>query len=162
MEHNAAVSARAIDEVQWEPPAHGAPESDLIAWANGLPMTHGLNIVCTALQPARAEFVVNEVPLVPNPNGAIHGGVVAAIADQCLGVVSVINAPCDQMSVTGSLHGQFHRPAMPPLRIRCSLISAGRRLIFVQLEVDEAQGRRCATFQATMVVGGNDRRGEAR
>jgi uncharacterized protein (TIGR00369 family) len=142
----------------YQPPAPGAPEREFVEWANALPICHELKIVCTSLTLELATFTVDEVPLVANPNGAVHGGIATAIADQCMGVVSVVNAPRDRMSVTGSLHGQFHRPAQPPLTIRSKLISAGRRLIFVELEMDDARGRRCATFQATMVVGGNESR----
>ena len=145
-------------DFSYNPPPPDAPEREFIDWANALPMSRELKIVCTSLRPELGTFRVDEVPLVPNPNGAVHGGIVTAIADQCLGVVSVINAPRDLMSVTGSLHGQFHRPALPPLAIRSKLIAAGRRLIFVELEVDDARGRRCGSFQATMVVGGNEQR----
>jgi uncharacterized protein (TIGR00369 family) len=146
-------------EVQWSPPPANAPEDDLVAWANALPMSGDLNIRCRSLILEEGLFTVSEAPLTPNPNGAVNGGLLSAIADQCLGVVSVVNAPRNLMSVTGSLHGQFHRPAFAPLEIRARLINAGSRLIFVELQVDDCRGRRCATFQATMVVGGSERRG---
>jgi uncharacterized protein (TIGR00369 family) len=139
----------------WPPPLD-APESKLIDWANALPTSRGLNIVCTSLGQEPGVFRVGEAPLAPNPNGAVHGGMVATIADQCPGVVSVIGAPRHLMSVTGSLHGQYYRPALPPLTIRSKLIAAGRRPIFVEAEIDDARGRRCESFRATMVVGGNE------
>ena len=142
----------------YRPPPPGAPEKDLVDWANALPIARELKIVCTSLTPDGGTFTVNEGPLSPNPNGAVHGGLISAIADPCLGVVSTVNAPPEQMSVTGSLHGQFHRPAMPPLAIRARRISAGRRLIFVECEIHDARGKRCSSFQATMVVGGNEQR----
>ena len=142
----------------YHPPPPGAPEKDFVDWANALPIARDLKIVCTSLTPDGGTFTVDEGPLSPNPNGAVHGGLISAIADQCLGVVSTVNAPPEQMSVTGSLHGQFHRPAMPPLAIRARRISAGRRLIFVECEIRDARGKRCSSFQATMVVGGNEQR----
>ena len=140
------------------PRASRCAESKLTVWANAPPVSFGLNIVCTSLGQEPGVFRAGEAPLAPNPNGAVHGGIVAAIADQCPGAVSVIGAPRHLLSVTGSLHGQYHRPALPPLTIRSKLIAAGRRLIFVELEVDDARGRRCGSFQATMVVGGNEQR----
>jgi uncharacterized protein (TIGR00369 family) len=140
------------------PPPVGAPEQEFVDWANGLPMASELNIVCRSLSLAEAVFTVDKVPLAANPNGAVHGGIVSAMADQCLGAVSVANAPRDRMSVTASLHGQFHRPAIPAFEIRARLISAGRKLIFVECDVVDSRERRCATFQATMAVGGAERR----
>lgn len=130
----------------------------MLDWANALPIARDLNIVCTALTPDLGTFTVGTGPLSPNPNGAVHGGLVSAIADQCLGIMSTVNAPPDRMSVTAALHGQFHRPAMPPLAIRARRISAGRRLIFVECEIYDAGSNRCSTFQGTMIVGGNERR----
>ena len=140
------------------PPGPDAPEDDLIAWANQLPAATDLGVVCTACDRSSATFTVDVTPVALNPNGAVHGGIVSAIADQCLGVVSVINAPRDKLSVTASLHGQFHRPALPQLTVRARLLSGGARLIFVEADIEDANGRRCSTFQATMAVGGAERR----
>jgi uncharacterized protein (TIGR00369 family) len=145
-------------DFNYTPPPPGASEQDFVDWANALPIARDLRIVCTSLTPDVGTFTVEEGPLSPNPNGAVHGGLVSAIADQCLGVVSTVNAPRERMSVTGSLHGQFHRPAMPPLATRARRITAGRRLIFVECEIHDARGKRCSTFQGTMVVGGNEQR----
>src|SRR5689334_2235774 len=93
-------------EVQWSPPPVGSSEPELVNWANGLPIAADLNLVCRALSPAEGIFTVAKGPLSANPNGAVHGGMVSAIADQCLGVISVVNAPRERMSVTASLHGQ--------------------------------------------------------
>lgn len=144
--------------VRWVPPPVGAPEREFLDWANGLPITRELNMVGRSFSLAEAVFTVDAGPLSANPNGAVHGGIVSAMADQCLGVVSVANAPRDRMSVTASLHGQFHRPAIPPFEIRVRLIAAGRTLIFVECDVVDVRQRRCSTFQATMAVGGADRR----
>jgi uncharacterized protein (TIGR00369 family) len=146
------------DDFSYQPPLPGAAEEAFLAWADALPMSRALGIVCTSLSTESGAFSVGRVPLEPNPNGAVHGGVVAAIADQCLGVVAVANAPREQMSVTASLHGQFHRPAIPPLAIRVRRLAAGARLIFVECQIDDARGKRCGTFQATMAVGGAERR----
>ena len=145
-------------EFNYMPPPSGRPQHDFVDWANALPIARDLNLVCTSLTPDLGTFTVGTGPLSPNPNGAVHGGIVSAIADHCLGVMSTVNAPREHMSVTGSLHGQFHRPAMPPLAIRARCISAGRRLIFVECEIYDARSKRCNTFQATMIVGGNERR----
>ena len=142
------------DLALYELPGPDPTEQQLIDWANALPAARDLHVVCHSADRSQAKFTVDRSPLAANPNGAVHGGVVSAIADQCLGVVSVINAPPDMMSVTASLHGQFLRPALPPLSVPARLMSAGRRLIFVEADVADRQGRRCAVFQATMAVGG--------
>jgi uncharacterized protein (TIGR00369 family) len=140
------------------PPPAGAPEQDFIDWANALPIAALLNTSCLSARPAEATFAIAEAPLAANPNGAVNGGVVGAIADLCLGVVSMMNAPRDLLSVTATLQGQYHRPAIPGLLVRSRLVTAGRRLIFVECDIEDFRGRRCASFQATMAVGGAERR----
>lgn len=140
------------------PPPPGSDERDFVTWATALPISRDLGLVCTALTEELGLFAVDSVPLRPNPNGSVHGGLVAAIADQCLGVVAVVNAPPEQLPVTASLHGQFHRPALAPLSVRARRLSAGRRLIFVECEIGDRRGNRCATFQATMAIGGAELR----
>jgi uncharacterized protein (TIGR00369 family) len=136
------------------PPTAGGPPGAIARWMENLPMSRHLKITCQALDRAGGTFTVPEAPLTVNPNGAVHGGLVAAIADHCLGAVAVMNSPRDGLAVTASLHGQFHRPAMPALTVQARLISAGRSLIYVECAIFDRKGSRAATFQATMSVGG--------
>jgi uncharacterized protein (TIGR00369 family) len=142
--------------VRFQPPPADAPEQDAIAWFAGLPLSGPLGIECQQLKPREGTFVVPRAPLVANPNGGVHGGIVAAIADQCLGAVAVLNSP--HFAVTASLHGQFFRPALPALTVHTRLISAGKSLIYVECDIADQSRRRCATFQATMSVYGAERR----
>jgi len=150
------VFATPAELMRYQPPPPGAPEQDAIAWFATLPLTGPLGIECHNLNSTEGTFVVPAAPLVANPNGGVHGGIVAAIADQCLGAVAVLNSP--RFAVTASLHGQFHRPALPALDVHTRLISAGKSLIYVECDIADNLGRRCATFQATMSVRGAARR----
>jgi acyl-coenzyme A thioesterase PaaI-like protein len=60
-----------------------------------------------------------------------------------------------QLPATGSLHIQYHRPALAPLLFRASPLGGGRRMKFIEVAVEDAQGNRCATSQGTMVAGGS-------
>jgi uncharacterized protein (TIGR00369 family) len=139
---------------RYVPAPEGAAEDDLTAWIDDLPMSGGLGIVCRSLNTEAGVFTVARAPVVANPNGAVHGGMVAALADHCMGAVAMLNSPRDRLAVTAALHGQYHRPALPELTVRVRLLSAGRTLVFVECDVEGAHGRRCSTFQATMAVGG--------
>lgn len=141
---------------RFRPPAADAPEQDAISWFALLPMSGPLGIECRQLNCREGTFVVATAPLAANPNGGVHGGIVAAIADQCLGAVAVLNAP--RFAVTASLHGQFFRPALPGLEVHTRLVSAGKSLIYVECDIADHLQRRCATFQATMSVRGAARR----
>lgn len=144
------------DLERFRPPAADAPEQDAISWFARLPLSGPLGIECRQLNGREGIFVVPSAPLAANPNGGVHGGIVAAIADQCLGAVAVLNSP--SFAVTASLHGQFFRPALPALTVHTRLVSAGKSLIYVECDIADRLHQRCATFQATMSVRGAARR----
>lgn len=152
------VRAAPSELARFQPPPADAPEHEAIAWFAALPMSGPLSIECRQINSNEGVFVVAAPPLAANPNGSVHGGIVAAIADQCLGAIAVLNSP--NFAVTASLHGQFFRPALPALTVHSRLISAGASLIYVECDVADYLQRRCATFQATMSVRGAARRPE--
>lgn len=128
---------------------------DWLGWAKSLPMCQDLGLICTEISERSATFTLSEVPLSPNPNGAVNGGLVAAAADQAMGVIAVRMSPPGLLPATASLHIQFHSPALAPLTLRASALGGGRRVVYVEVAVEDRNGRRCATSQGTMVVGGS-------
>ncbi|WP_354698567.1 hypothetical protein DSM112329_04253 [Paraconexibacter sp. AEG42_29] len=135
----------------WQSPIDGTPD-EWLAWANALPMSRDLNMVCTGIDRGRATYSVASSPLTPNPNGSINGGVVAAIADQAMGAVTMTVISPGQVVATASFHAQFQRPAMPPLTVRAHATKTGRTLVFVDVVVEDADGRLTNTAQGTMMA----------
>lgn len=138
-------------------PGPDDPAAAWVAWANQTPQLRGLGITCTAVGEGSAQFSVPSVPYVANPNGSVNGGMVAAIADQAMGVLSTMNSPAGYLCATASLHIQFHRPAHAPLAMTATLLPGGRRVKFVEVVFTDVDGNHCATAQGTMIVGGAGR-----
>lgn len=83
-------------------------------------------------------------PMDLNPNGACHGGLVAAIIDQAMGVVGTTVLPAGSVPVTAALNVEYFAPATPPLQIRASVSRHGSSVLFVAVDVDSATGVTCA------------------
>ena len=156
-EETLADEAAAQAEHQRNRPGPDAPKSDWVAWANLTPQLRGLGITCTSLGEGSAEFTIEAVPYVANPNGSVNGGMLAAVADQAMGVLSTLNSPDGYLCATASLHIQFHRPARSPLGMSAKLLPGGRRVKFVEVVLTDVDGNHCATAQGTMIVGGAGR-----
>lgn len=134
------------------PPSPAAPDEDWIAWANGWPTTRALGMHCVRLDRAGARFEVAADPFVPNPNGSINGGILAAIVDQALGAVTARGVAEGMSPRTGSLYVQYHKPARPPVSVVATALSGGRRVQFVDVVVENGDETRCVSAQGTMVV----------
>ena len=72
-----------------------------------------------------------------------------------MGAVTMRMSDPGLLPATGSLHIQFHRPALPPLTFLATSLGGGRRTKFVEVIVQDCAGRRCATSQGTMIAGGS-------
>jgi uncharacterized protein (TIGR00369 family) len=120
-------------------------------WANGHPVSAAIGLLCTEVGP---DHVVCELPriLLANPNGSVHGGIVAAILDQALAYASLTAMPAGSLPNTTNIQVQYLRPAMAPLRIRANVTKGGRSLVFTRAEVHDRDGRLCATGDGTFVV----------
>lgn len=139
------------------PPAPDAPMAEWIDWANGTAQLRGLGMVCTAIEEASAEFAVESVPYVPNPNGSVNGGMLAAIADNAMGFLATMKSPPGYLSATASLHIQFHRPAKAPLTVSAHLMPGGKRVRYVHVEIRDRDGNHCTSSQGTMITGAGGR-----
>lgn len=134
-------------------PEHPADDEAWLAWANGLPLFVGLGLVCTSITEETAEFTLASAPISPNPNGSVNGGLMAAIADQAMGALSVRGAPSGYYPSTASLHTQYFSPAMAPLTLRARAYGGGRRVRFIEVMTYDRDGVLCAGSQGTMVMG---------
>lgn len=138
----------------WHPDNYDAV--DWAAWANALPFCQDLGLRCIELTETSAVFTMERPALTPNPNGAVNGGVVVAAADQVMGAMTLRISQPGMLPATGSLHIQYHRPALAPIIFRATLLGGGRRTKFIEVVIEDRNGRRCATSQGTMIAGGSN------
>lgn len=137
----------------WHP--EGSTTADWFEWANALPFCRDLGLRCVEFDDSSAVFRMERPALTPNPNGAVNGGIVAAAADQVMGAVARRVGAKGLLPATASLHVQFHLPALAPLTFRAISLGGGRRTKFIEVVVEDREGNRCATSQATMIAGGS-------
>jgi uncharacterized protein (TIGR00369 family) len=137
----------------WHPEA--TSDADWLAWANSLPFARDIGLRCVEFGATSAVFHMERPALTPNPNGAVNGGMVAAAADQVMGAVTQRMSGAGRLPATGSLHIQFHRPAVAPIALRATYLGGGHRTKFVEVVVEDKFGNRCATSQGTMIAGGS-------
>lgn len=135
-----------------DPPRPEASDGEWIAWANGWPTIRLLGMQCVRLDKEGARFEVAADPVVPNPNGSINGGILAAIIDQALGAATARGADDGLSPRTGSLYVQYHKPARSPVSVIATVLPGGRRVRFVEVVVENGDGGRCVTAQGTMVI----------
>ena len=143
----------AVQAPWWDP--QPGERADWLGWANALPFCRDVGLVCLELDDSSAIFRMERSTLTPNPNGAVNGGMVAAAADQVMGALTLRMSARGLLPATGSLHIQFHLPALAPLTFRATPLGGGRRTKFVEVVVADRHGNRCATSQGTMIVGGS-------
>lgn len=138
----------------WWLPA-GDTDADWQSWVHRLPFCADLGLRCEEFTREVALFRMARPVLTPNPNGAVNGGIVVAAADQVMGAMAMRVSDPGQLPATGSLHIQYHRPALAPLLFRATPLGGGRRMKFIEVVVEDASGNRCATSHGTMVAGGS-------
>jgi uncharacterized protein (TIGR00369 family) len=138
-------------------PPHISHEPDWIAWAESHPISELIGMRCLAAEPGHITIRVEETGWPLNPNGAVHGGMVLAWADQCLGLASMTTAAPGTMPATATLAAEFLRPAAPPLTYDAHVHRSGRTLVFISMDVLDTQGRLCAKVTGTMATDGNTR-----
>jgi uncharacterized protein (TIGR00369 family) len=131
-------------------PPWGEPWTAWTAWANRLQNFTELSLVCSHVDAGSALFTLDESPRSLNPNGSVNGGLVAAAADQAMGLVALTGMPEGSLPATATINGAYLRPAFPPLRFEAAVTQSGRRLVFVTVEVFDRSDRRCVSFTGTL------------
>ncbi|HEX6388095.1 MAG TPA: PaaI family thioesterase [Solirubrobacteraceae bacterium] len=120
-------------------------------WADGHPVSVAMGLVCADADADSVTMTLAEPPL-PNPNGSMHGGMLAAALDQALAFASLRAMPDGALPNTASMHVQYLRPALAPLTLRARVMKTGQAMIFVRGEVEDREGRVCTTGDATFAV----------
>ena len=121
------------------------------AWADGHPVSAAMGLVCTDADADSVTMRLAKPPL-PNPNGSVHGGMLAAALDQALAFASLRVMPAGSLPNTTNMQIQYLRPALAPLTIHARVMKIGQAMIFVRAEVEDREGRVCTTGDATFAV----------
>ena len=132
----------------WSGPRSGA---DWVEYCNDHPVAVLLGLT-TVRSGERAMTFSLPQPPAPNPNGAVHGGLLAAALDHALAVTAMLAMPDDGLPNTTAMNVQYLRPAYPPLELEARVTRGGRRLVFTRGEVYDRQRRLCATSDGTFAV----------
>lgn len=128
---------------------HPADPGEWPAWAAELPFVRAVELHPTIVVPGRA-FAVLERSVWPlNPNGAVNGGLIAAVADQVMGIAAMTVVEPGLMTATATLDSHYLRPARLPLTFDAHVTRSGRSITFVQLDVTGADGRSCLAALGT-------------
>ena len=133
-----------------------APASDdeqaWLQWAEQLPASQAMNLRAVQITAGRAVMKMDTPPWPLNPNGSVHGGLIAAAADHSGGVVAISSLGAAALPATATLHGEFLRPAFPGLVFACETVKTGRSLVFADILVYDVDDRLCAKFAGTWSV----------
>jgi uncharacterized protein (TIGR00369 family) len=98
--------------------------------------------------PGTCRIDVPAEPLLYNPHGTLHGGIIALVIDVSMGhLLRNEGYP----GVTVDLHTNFLRAVRGPAAATATISKAGRRIVHVASDVTDDQGRSCATATATYV-----------
>jgi uncharacterized protein (TIGR00369 family) len=136
----------------WAPfPPFGQADEAWQAWADGHPVSAAIGLVCTGVGEDWVTCALARTGL-PNPNGAVNGGVLAAILDQALALASLRAMRDGSLPNTTNMQVQFLRPAMAPLSVRAWVTKGGRALFFTRAEIHDRDGLVCTTGDGTFAV----------
>jgi len=133
-------------------PPWGESWETWISWANALPNLREIKLRCERVDHGAASFALRASPWSLNPNGAVNGGLVIAAADQAMGVAALSAMVPGSLPATATITGAYLRPAFAPLSFEATVSGAGRRLVFVTVDVADGQGRTCVRCSGAMAV----------
>jgi len=106
-----------------------------LLWANRLPLFAAFGVRCEQLEDGHGSFVLPTSPIALNPNGAVHGGIVAAVSDGAIGSVFMRSVDPGLLPATANLAVQYHLPAILPLTFDTQIIRQGKSLVFCHVTV---------------------------
>lgn len=127
-------------------------------WAENLVACRALGLHCRSIASGEVEMVMDEALYDLNPNGAVHGGLVANAADQVMGVAVAGALPAGQVPVTSTFSMEYHLPARLPLRFGGGRVTrVGRSVVFVEVDFESGDGRVCSRGRVDDPQGGGPR-----
>ncbi|MGP4051822.1 PaaI family thioesterase [Streptomyces sp. 2A115] len=139
------------------PPPHGGDPQKWIDWADEQPVSQAIGLRCRHIEAGRAELTLERGPWPLNPNGAVHGGLVAACADHTMAISLISMLEPGTMPATATLASDFLRPALPPLTFEAVVDRRGRTMGFLTITVSDKDGKLAAKCHGTMPIDGSSR-----
>jgi uncharacterized protein (TIGR00369 family) len=134
------------------PPPYGGTSTNWRRWAEELSISPVLGLRCLAIDETSATIELQRSPWPLHPRGEVHGGLVAAICDHCIAVVSVRSGPAGRLPATTMLVTEYHRPAYPPLTFHARIKHRGATILFAEVVVTNRDGVQCAAATATLAT----------
>ena len=112
----------------------------------------GIKITHISTEKVTAEIAVTET--VANRNGAMHGGVVMALADNLGGTAAVANLPKGGRTATIESKTNFFAavPLGDTAYAECTPLHRGRTTTVWQTKITRRDGRLCALVTQTQIV----------
>lgn len=136
----------------WKPIWNGPRSGDeWLEYCNGHPASKVVGLTAIHAEADAMQFRLADAPAM-NPNGSVHGGMLAAALDNALAQTAMIGMPDSGLPNTAGMNVQYLRPAMPPLDIVIRVTRGGRRMVFVRAEVFTKGDVLCATADGTFAV----------
>ena len=131
----------------------------LQAWVRGERYVEGLSAML-GIRPVLAEagrVVVAATPLPEhyNSGGSVHGGFTATLLDTAMGCAAQTVVGARQFVTTMELKAAYHRRVTAETgRIEATgtVLSHGRRAVFAEARVTDAQGRLLASGTSTLMI----------
>ncbi len=119
------------------------------------PFMRDLGVVPTQVGEGRLTAELAVLPRFMQHTGQVHAGVMATLADHCMGSAAQTRAPADHWVLTAELKTSQLRPGRGE-RLVCEawLVKAGRRLSFTEAEVwgEAADGTRTLVMKASATM----------
>lgn len=138
-------------------PPYGGSTHDWIVWIESHAVSQALGLKCSSVDGGSVTVVLENSVFPLNPNGAVHGGLVIACADQCFGLVATTAISAGSVPATTTLTSEFLRPAVPPLTFEARVDRVGRTTAFITVDVLNATGKLATKVSGTMSIDGTSR-----
>lgn len=104
-------------------------------WAQHSAVTPALGMTISEIGDGMAAAVIEESIVPLNPNGSVHGGLVAAFVDQIGSLATATRLSEGYGLSTCTLNFEYMRPAMLPLVAVGRVVRTTRSLLFTHVEV---------------------------
>lgn len=117
------------------------------------PLKRFLGMEIEEVAPGQARAVITVVEEHLNPNGVVHGAVLAAMVDTAMGKATMSVLPEGRFCATVDLQLRFIRPAASGvLAAEASVLKAGRSVVHLEARVLDDSDRLVATAAGTFSV----------
>ncbi len=121
----------------------------------GIGMARLLNARLVSAESGAVVFAAEPDERHTNPIGTVHGGWITTLLDSALGCAANTTLPPGKLTTTLELKVSFLRACVPDGRTvtaRASVDRAGRRVVFTQARLEDADGALLATATSTLMV----------